>query len=89
MPGSYVPIASPISAPVPPDADLDMPEHLLPELGKQRVTAPFPIQGATLPNSLAGRDVLGRGRTGSGPSSETRRAPVRRPVLDAVALEPS
>lgn len=30
------------------------------------MTAPFPIQGATLPNSLAGRDVLGRGRTGSG-----------------------
>ncbi|MYS26108.1 DEAD/DEAH box helicase, partial [Streptomyces sp. SID7804] len=27
---------------------------------------PFPIQAATLPNSLAGRDVLGRGRTGSG-----------------------
>ncbi|MFF8942795.1 DEAD/DEAH box helicase [Streptomyces sp. NPDC014864] len=47
-------------------ADLDMPEHLLAELGRQGVTAPFPIQGATLPNSLAGRDVLGRGRTGSG-----------------------
>src|SRR3979409_779878 len=30
------------------------------------VTAPFPIQAATLPDSLAGRDVLGRGRTGSG-----------------------
>ncbi len=27
---------------------------------------PFPIQGATLPNTLAGRDALGRGRTGSG-----------------------
>src|SRR6185437_110881 len=27
---------------------------------------PFPIQSATLPDSLAGRDVLGRGRTGSG-----------------------
>ncbi|HEY3482711.1 MAG TPA: DEAD/DEAH box helicase, partial [Streptomyces sp.] len=27
---------------------------------------PFPIQAATLPNTLAGRDVLGRGRTGSG-----------------------
>jgi superfamily II DNA/RNA helicase len=27
---------------------------------------PFPIQAATLPNALAGRDVLGRGRTGSG-----------------------
>jgi superfamily II DNA/RNA helicase len=30
------------------------------------ITAPFPIQSATLPDSLAGRDVLGRGRTGSG-----------------------
>ncbi|MDI6912582.1 DEAD/DEAH box helicase, partial [Nocardioides sp.] len=32
----------------------------------QGITAPFPIQTATLPDSLAGRDVLGRGRTGSG-----------------------
>ncbi|KUL49483.1 MULTISPECIES: DEAD/DEAH box helicase [unclassified Streptomyces] len=47
-------------------ADLDMPAPLLAELGRQGVTVPFPIQGATLPNSLAGRDVLGRGRTGSG-----------------------
>jgi ATP-dependent helicase YprA (DUF1998 family) len=47
-------------------ADLDMPEPLLAELGRQGVSAPFPIQGATLPNTLAGRDVLGRGRTGSG-----------------------
>ncbi|TDT40049.1 superfamily II DNA/RNA helicase [Streptomyces sp. BK208] len=47
-------------------ADLDMPEELLAALGSQGVTVPFPIQGATLPNSLAGRDVLGRGRTGSG-----------------------
>ncbi|MFK4064729.1 DEAD/DEAH box helicase [Streptomyces sp. NPDC029674] len=47
-------------------ADLDMPAPLLAELGRQGVAVPFPIQGATLPNSLAGRDVLGRGRTGSG-----------------------
>ncbi|MEV0126297.1 DEAD/DEAH box helicase [Streptomyces sp. NPDC050703] len=47
-------------------ADLDMPAPLLAELGRQGVSVPFPIQGATLPNSLAGRDVLGRGRTGSG-----------------------
>ncbi|MFG3035430.1 DEAD/DEAH box helicase [Streptomyces sp. NPDC048330] len=47
-------------------ADLDMPEGLLRILGEQGVTEPFPIQAATLPNSLAGRDVLGRGRTGSG-----------------------
>ena len=36
------------------------------QLTSQGVTDPFPIQTATLPDSLAGRDVLGQGRTGSG-----------------------
>ena len=35
-------------------------------LAKRGIDMPFPIQTATLPDSLAGRDVLGRGRTGSG-----------------------
>ncbi|MFD5394388.1 DEAD/DEAH box helicase [Streptomyces sp. NPDC127097] len=47
-------------------AELDMPAALLTSLAAEGVTTPFPIQAATLPNSLAGRDVLGRGRTGSG-----------------------
>ncbi|MEU9736716.1 DEAD/DEAH box helicase, partial [Streptomyces sp. NPDC048002] len=47
-------------------AGLDMPAGLLKTLTAEGVTTPFPIQAATLPNSLAGRDVLGRGRTGSG-----------------------
>ncbi|MGW2729947.1 DEAD/DEAH box helicase, partial [Streptomyces sp. NPDC001494] len=47
-------------------AGLDMPAALLKTLTAQGVTTPFPIQAATLPNSLAGRDLLGRGRTGSG-----------------------
>lgn len=46
--------------------DLDLPERLQAALRAEGVTEPFPIQAATLPNSLAGRDVLGRGRTGSG-----------------------
>ncbi len=45
---------------------MDMPAGLLKTLAAQGVTTPFPIQAATLPNSLAGRDLLGRGRTGSG-----------------------
>ncbi|MBT2445304.1 DEAD/DEAH box helicase, partial [Streptomyces sp. ISL-36] len=45
---------------------LDMPAALVKTLAAHGVTEPFPIQGATLPNSLAGRDILGRGRTGSG-----------------------
>ncbi|POX56733.1 DEAD/DEAH box helicase [Streptomyces sp. Ru71] len=47
-------------------AELDMPARLLAALGAEGVSVPFPIQAATLPNALAGRDVLGRGRTGSG-----------------------
>ncbi|MEV8306075.1 DEAD/DEAH box helicase [Streptomyces flavidovirens] len=57
---------TPALPPVENFADLDMPAALLKTLAAQGVTEPFPIQGATLPNTLAGRDILGRGRTGSG-----------------------
>ncbi|MGI9155813.1 MAG: DEAD/DEAH box helicase [Marmoricola sp.] len=43
-----------------------MPDPLVRILADQGITEPFPIQTATLPDSLSGRDVLGRGRTGSG-----------------------
>jgi superfamily II DNA/RNA helicase len=39
---------------------------LVASLAARGIDAPFPIQAATLPDSLAGHDVLGRGRTGSG-----------------------
>ena len=47
-------------------AALGVPETLVRLLDRAGITEPFPIQRATLPDSLAGRDVLGRGRTGSG-----------------------
>ncbi|PZG24409.1 RNA helicase [Micromonospora craterilacus] len=46
--------------------ELGVPVPLVRALAENGVTAPFPIQAATLPDALAGRDVLGRGRTGSG-----------------------
>ncbi|MFD2472605.1 DEAD/DEAH box helicase [Amycolatopsis silviterrae] len=46
--------------------ELGLPKPLVDALAAQGVTEPFPIQAATLPHTLAGRDVLGRGRTGSG-----------------------
>ena len=46
--------------------ELGLPKTLVDALAAQGVTSPFPIQAATLPHSLDGRDVLGRGRTGSG-----------------------
>ncbi|MCX5378929.1 DEAD/DEAH box helicase [Streptomyces sp. NBC_00091] len=62
MPEPLTPALPPVAA----FEDMDMPEALLKTLAAQGVTEPFPIQAATLPNSLAGRDLLGRGRTGSG-----------------------
>ncbi|QMU79707.1 DEAD/DEAH box helicase [Streptacidiphilus sp. PB12-B1b] len=46
--------------------DLGLHPDLVRTLGKKGVTEPFPIQAATIPDALAGKDVLGRGRTGSG-----------------------
>jgi superfamily II DNA/RNA helicase len=51
---------------VPSFTDLGVPARLADVLAAQDITLPTPIQTATLPDSLAGRDVLGRGRTGSG-----------------------
>ncbi|MBL3665225.1 DEAD/DEAH box helicase [Streptomyces sp. M2CJ-2] len=47
-------------------ADLGLPEGVVRKLAQNGVTNPFPIQAATIPDALAGKDILGRGRTGSG-----------------------
>lgn len=72
-------------------SDLPLDPALVSALTENGVTEPFPIQSATLPDSLAGRDVLGRGRTGSGKTlafglamiSRTagRRAEPKRPLV--------
>jgi superfamily II DNA/RNA helicase len=47
-------------------AELGLPTPLLNALEAAGITEPFPIQSATLPDALGGRDVLGRAQTGSG-----------------------
>jgi superfamily II DNA/RNA helicase len=47
-------------------ADLGVPANLVAALSADGIAEPFPIQAATIPDALAGKDVLGRGRTGSG-----------------------
>ena len=47
-------------------AELGVGEPLIDLLAARGVHNPFPIQRQTLPDTLAGRDVLGRGKTGSG-----------------------
>jgi len=77
---------------------LGVPSPLSAVLADRGITTPTPIQAATLPDSLAGRDVLGRGRTGSGKTyafllplvarlSEGGRASARRPR--ALVLAPT
>ena len=71
--------------------DFPLPPALHQALTEAGITSPFPIQSATLPDALAGKDVLGRGRTGSGKTlafaiplvtrlaATPSRLPVRRP----------
>ena len=47
-------------------ASLGVPAPLVAVLARTGITTPSPIQASTLPDALAGRDILGRGRTGSG-----------------------
>jgi superfamily II DNA/RNA helicase len=51
---------------VPAFSDLGVPADLVKVLSGLGIETPTPIQAATLRDSLSGRDVLGRGRTGSG-----------------------
>jgi superfamily II DNA/RNA helicase len=47
-------------------AELGLPTALVESLARGGITHPFPIQAASIPDALAGRDILGRGKTGSG-----------------------
>ena len=69
LPNSPAPVAEPAVAKAPASTDfavLGVPQNLVDVLAGQGIASAFPIQSATLPDSLSGRDVLGRGRTGSG-----------------------
>jgi superfamily II DNA/RNA helicase len=66
-PAAPAPAAPASVAPAPAGfAAFGLPEPLVRTLTREGITQPFPIQTATIPDALAGRDVLGRGQTGSG-----------------------
>lgn len=46
--------------------ELGLGQNLVRTLGELGADSPFPIQVATIPDAIAGRDVLGRAETGSG-----------------------
>jgi superfamily II DNA/RNA helicase len=47
-------------------AELGVPARLCATLARRGIAEPFPIQAATLPDALAGRDLAGKAPTGSG-----------------------
>jgi superfamily II DNA/RNA helicase len=69
-PGAALPSAAPdasvAAAPALSFAALGVSAPLIAALSDAGITAPFPIQAATIGDALAGRDILGQGRTGSG-----------------------
>ena len=67
MPTSTSSTSSTSPSPTSPSfADLGVPTQLVRILAERGIHTPTPIQSATLRDAIAGRDVLGRGRTGSG-----------------------
>lgn len=47
-------------------ADYGVSESICVALGEKGITHPFPIQALTLPVALAGRDIIGQAKTGTG-----------------------
>ena len=47
-------------------ARLGLPEPIVHALNQRGITEPFPVQAATIPDVLAGKDVSGKAPTGSG-----------------------
>jgi ATP-dependent RNA helicase DeaD len=75
-------------------ADLDLPAPLLKALKDVGYETPSPIQAATIPLLLAGRDVLGQAQTGTGKTAAfalpaLARIDVKRPVVQALVLAPT
>ena len=72
IPPRHIPVPCPVARkhPMPPlqpsFASLGVPSDIVAALERKSITEPFPIQSATIPDALAGRDVCGKAPTGSG-----------------------
>lgn len=65
-PFDNIPLTVIDEATLPTFAELGLPAGLASALAKSGIVRPFPIQAATIPDAIAGRDVLGRAATGAG-----------------------
>jgi superfamily II DNA/RNA helicase len=87
-PSTFPSVLDPVST-GPDFSALGLPGPLVRTLARQGITEPFEIQSATVPDALAGRDVLGRGQTGSGKTLAFGLPLLTRLARDAAAVEPA
>jgi superfamily II DNA/RNA helicase len=59
-------VSNPANSSAPTFASLKLPKPLVVALERQEIVTPSPVQQAVIPDALAGHNVLGRARTGSG-----------------------
>jgi ATP-dependent RNA helicase DeaD len=75
-------------------ADLDIPSPILKALKEVGYETPSPIQAATIPLLMEGRDVLGQAQTGTGKTAAfalpvLSRIDVKNPAVQALVLAPT
>jgi ATP-dependent RNA helicase DeaD len=80
--------------PLPTFADLDIPAPILKALKEVGYETPSPIQAATIPLLMEGRDVLGQAQTGTGKTAAfalpvLSRIDVKNPAVQALVLAPT
>ncbi|NLE18980.1 MAG: DEAD/DEAH box helicase, partial [Propioniciclava sp.] len=59
-------VTVPPEAPKPTFADLGVRAEIVESLARKNITHPFPIQAMSLPIAMAGTDMIGQARTGTG-----------------------
>lgn len=66
MTDTTTPTTAPTPAPAPTFADFDVHPDIVASLAEAGIVHPFPIQAMTLPVALAGHDIIGQAKTGTG-----------------------
>jgi ATP-dependent RNA helicase DeaD len=83
-----------LETPLPTFADLNLPAPILKALKDVGYETPSPIQAATIPLLLEGRDILGQAQTGTGKTAAfalpvLSRIDVKNPGVQALVLAPT
>ncbi len=69
-------------------SDLELNDTLLSALDEMGFVSPTPIQSASIPSLLEGRDALGKAQTGTGKTAAFLSLFLIRSILNSISLKP-